>query len=120
MDSTETADEQELVNSHFDKAASYWAQVYERNDDLQSLFFQKRLRILLELVKRVGLAPQECFDVGCGPGHTTVAFAKRGYVVDTIDSIQVMVDATRGRALKANVECRVRRNLGAAGLRSLG
>jgi ubiquinone/menaquinone biosynthesis C-methylase UbiE len=113
LDSSEKADEQKLVNSHFDQAASYWEQVYERNDDLQSLFFQQRLQILLELVKRVGLAPQEhVLDVGCGAGQATVALAKLGYVVDAIDAIQVMVDATRERALKANVESTVTSNLG--------
>jgi SAM-dependent methyltransferase len=108
----ERGDEQSLVNCHFDKAASYWAEVYER-DDMQALIFQERLSIMLDLVKSIDLPRRErVLEVGCGAGQGTVALAKLGYVVDAIDSVQAMIDKTGDWAAKANVECMVRSNLG--------
>jgi ubiquinone/menaquinone biosynthesis C-methylase UbiE len=108
----ETLDEQRSVNSHFEEDASYWG-AYERDDDLNALIYQKRLRILLELVKRIELPRHErVLEVGCGAGQATVALAKLGYAVDAIDAVQVMVDATRDRAVKARLESTVSCNLG--------
>jgi ubiquinone/menaquinone biosynthesis C-methylase UbiE len=113
LNSREAADGQRAANSYFEKAASYWSEVYERDDDMRALIYQERLRILLELVKRIGLPSQErVLDVGCGAGQAAVALAKVGYKIDAIDPIQVMVDATRDRAVKANVECAVTCTLG--------
>jgi SAM-dependent methyltransferase len=109
-------DEQILVNSHFEQDASYWAEVYERDDDINALIYQERLRILLELVKTLDLSRQErVLEVGCGAGQAAIALAKLGYEVDAIDAIQLMVDATRDRAVKCEVESRVRTNLGDVG-----
>src|ERR1700739_678293 len=76
LNSREAADGQRAANSYFEKAASYWSEVYERDDDMRALIYQERLRILLELVKRIGLPSQErVLDVGCGAGQAAVALA---------------------------------------------
>jgi SAM-dependent methyltransferase len=106
-------DEQDLVNSHFEKAALYWAEVYEREDDLTALMYQQRLLSMLRLLKRISMPPQErVLEVGCGAGHAAVALAKLGYFVDALDAVQVMVDAAHDRAVKANVEHLVRSQVG--------
>jgi ubiquinone/menaquinone biosynthesis C-methylase UbiE len=101
--------EQKLVNWHFDKVAPYWAQVYERSDDVYSCIYQNRLRIVLDLVSKSGLPMHtHALDIGCGAGYATVALARQGYDVDAVDAVQTMVDSTRDLVAKAGVEERVR------------
>jgi ubiquinone/menaquinone biosynthesis C-methylase UbiE len=106
------AAEQKVVNSHFEEVASEWAEIYER-EGVREFVFQERLRIVLDIVGRIGLPPQmRVLDVGCGAGFGTIGLAKMGYVVDAVDPVQAMVDATRERASRAGQERRVRSGLG--------
>lgn len=115
-DGRDTIDEQKSVNSYFAGTASFWAEAYERDNDLNALIYQERLRILLGLVKTLDLSRQErVLEVGCGAGQAAIALAKLGYEVDAIDAIQLMVEATRDRAVECGVESRVRTNLGDVG-----
>jgi SAM-dependent methyltransferase len=105
----ETVNEQATVNSYFEKVASYWAEVYERNDDLHGVVFQERLRILLELVGKIALPRQaRVLEIGCGAGYATVAMARLGYFVDAIDAARAMVDLTRNRTINSGLQSRVR------------
>jgi SAM-dependent methyltransferase len=109
----ETVNEQAAVNSYFEKVASYWAEVYERDNDLHALIFQERLQNLLGLVGKIALPRQaRVLEVGCGAGYATVALARLGYFVDAIDATQVMVDTTRNRAMNSGLQSRVRSSLG--------
>lgn len=95
---------QTLVNSHFDRAASYWAEVYERDDDVDAIVYQDRLRRVLDLVDWLDLAPlTPALEIGSGAGHATVALAERGFVVDAVDAVHTMVEATRELAVKAGL-----------------
>ncbi len=107
----ETADEQKLVNSYFDEVASYWGELYE-GSGVQEFVHQERLRIVLDLVDRIGLpASTRVLEVGCGAGMATVALGKKGYAVEATDTVQAMVDSTRQRAIKAGLQSRVRSSL---------
>jgi len=104
--------EQKLVNSRFEKLVSEWAEIYERQG-FDEFIFQERMRIVLDMVGRIGLPSQtRVLEVGCGAGVYTLALAKMGHLVDAIDPVQTMVDATRERARRGGQEHRVRSNLG--------
>src|SRR5438067_905324 len=104
--------EQALVNSHFEAAASEWAKIYDRSG-LNELVHQERLRIVLDMVRRLHLPSQpRLLDVGCGAGFATLGLAKMGYSIDAVDPVQAMVDGTEDRVKRAGLEQRVRTGLG--------
>ena len=103
-----TDNQQYLVNSYFEEATSYWAEIYQRYG-IKEFIHQERLRIVLDWAARIGLPSNaRVLDVGSGAGLAAVALAKRGHVVEAIDPVQSMVDATRDRATKEGVEHLVR------------
>lgn len=108
-----SVNQQKLVKWYFEKFAPDWARVYQGSDDLYSCIYQERLRIVLELVDKTGLAPgARALEIGCGAGYATVALAKRGYEVEAIDAVQTMLDSTRDLVAKAGVEKQVRSSVG--------
>jgi ubiquinone/menaquinone biosynthesis C-methylase UbiE len=108
---------QALVNSHFERAASYWADVY-RSSDVDAVVYQARLRRVLALVDGLGLAPgTRVLEIGSGAGHASVALAERGFIVRAVDAVATMVEATRDRVAKAGYARQV--TTGLADIRSL-
>jgi SAM-dependent methyltransferase len=100
------------INSHFEHAAGYWAEIYERTG-VNDLVHQERLRIMLDAVADLRLpAGARVLDVGCGAGLAAVDLAKSGYLVDAIDPVQAMIDSTCRRAAAEGVATRVRATLG--------
>ena len=92
-------DHEKLVNSQFDIVSSYWAEVYERDDDVNAAIYQQRLKLVLGLVDSVALPRhRRVMELGCGASHAPVALAGAGYRVDAIDAVQATADATRARA----------------------
>jgi ubiquinone/menaquinone biosynthesis C-methylase UbiE len=103
-----TGNQQYRVNSYFEQVSSYWAEIYDRVG-IKEFIHQERLRIVLDLVARIGLPSNaRVLDVGSGAGLAAVALAKRGHVIEAVDTVQNMVDATRDRATKEGVEHLVR------------
>src|SRR5260370_32385202 len=103
-----TGNQQYWVNSYFEQATSYWAEIYDRVG-IKEFIHQERLRIVLDLAARIGLTSNaRVLDAGSGAGLAAVALAKRGHVVEAIDAVQSMVDATQDRATKEGVEHLVR------------
>jgi SAM-dependent methyltransferase len=111
-DAIEAADPQSVVNAYFRKEASYWADIYERRG-IKEVIHQERLRAALAMVDRSRLPPAaRALDVGCGAGLATVGLACRGFAVDALDPVQIMLDATRNRAVETGVDSRVTTRIG--------
>jgi ubiquinone/menaquinone biosynthesis C-methylase UbiE len=106
--------EQRLVNSHFQSSASYWSEVY-RTETIEAAIYRQRHELVLSLVASLQLpAGSQILELGCGAGLTSVALAQRGYRVNAIDSIPVMLELTNREAKQAGVADRVITGLGDA------
>jgi ubiquinone/menaquinone biosynthesis C-methylase UbiE len=100
--STANPDHQRVVDSYFDREASYWHEVY-RDDGLQGLVYRRRMETVLAWIDSLRLAAgAPVLDVGCGAGLLSLALADRGLAVTATDSSQEMVDLVARQALERN------------------
>jgi ubiquinone/menaquinone biosynthesis C-methylase UbiE len=106
--------EQRLVNSHFQSSASYWSEVY-RTETVEAAIYRQRHEIVLSLIDSLQMpVGSRILELGCGAGLTSVALAQRGYQVNAIDSVPVMLDLTNREAEQAGVGDRVITSVGDA------
>jgi ubiquinone/menaquinone biosynthesis C-methylase UbiE len=102
---------QSEVNLHFDRAADYWRDVYTRVGVTAQIYRDRQTEILRLLES---LSPPEgtrILEVGCGAGRMAVALARRGFIVDAVDSVGRMVRITREFSIQSGVERFVRTEL---------
>ena len=106
--------EQHLVNSHFQSSASYWSEVY-RTETVEAAIYRQRHELVLSMIASLQMPiGSRILELGCGAGLTSVALAQRGYQVNAIDSIPVMLELTSREAEQAGVGDRVITSLGDA------
>jgi SAM-dependent methyltransferase len=98
----------------FDAHAQHYDAIVEPNALLQNM----RTALWNEVTRRVA-PPARVLDVGCGTGIDAQYFAQRGYHVTAIDASREMVNQTRQRLARENLNVRVE-NLGAEELEKLG
>jgi ubiquinone/menaquinone biosynthesis C-methylase UbiE len=111
-DADPTLKQQKLVDDFFQASASEWKELYNRPGVFE-VIHQERRDAVLALVDKLGLACQvSILEIGCGAGLTSVSLAKRGYVVNAVDSVATMVDLTRQAAVEAAVGERVTAQVG--------
>lgn len=97
-----------VVDKYFRARVRDWEQIYMQRD-LYAVIHQQRKTLVLAMVDKLGLPPDELvLEVGCGAGLTTVALARLGYSVDAVDRVGEMVDFTRRNASEAGVSHRVK------------
>jgi len=107
-------EQQKLVDARFQSSAALWKQIYEL-DGLDPTIYQLRRAAVLALVEKLGLPPRSpVLEIGCGAGLTTVTLAQRGYAVQAIDTVDVMISLTRQLAVEAGVAQRVVTSMGDA------
>lgn len=98
---------QKLVDRHFTNVASYWSDLYQ-HEDVFALIHQQRRLMVLDLVERQHLpAGKRMLDIGCGTGVIAIELARRGYVVNAIDSVPAMIELTKSHAADAGVNERM-------------
>ncbi|MDD5423013.1 MAG: methyltransferase domain-containing protein [Candidatus Omnitrophica bacterium] len=84
-------------NGYFESAASDYNASYANVRDLRSLIFDRRKRIVLDM-----LAPRggRILDAGCGPGVYTDRLIEAGCEVHGIDPAANMIEIARGKSFK--------------------
>jgi len=97
----------------FDAHAQNYDAIVEPNALLQNM----RAALWNEVLRRVP-PPARLLDIGCGTGIDAMYFAQRGYHVTAIDASREMVNQTRQRIARENLNVRVE-NLGAQELEKL-
>lgn len=101
-------DYQERVDSYFDSRSSAWEEIYSARN-VQGVIHQTRMAVVLRWIDNLALPKgSRILEVGCGAGVTTVELARRGYVVDAVDSSEAMVERARRNAIESEVDGRVR------------
>jgi ubiquinone/menaquinone biosynthesis C-methylase UbiE len=104
--------QQLLVNGYFESTADFWREIYERSD-IGSRVYQARYRTVLARIDRLRIpAGSRVLEVGCGAGHTTIALARRGFVVEALDAAQAMADQTREHVEQSGLSNQVRTGVG--------
>jgi ubiquinone/menaquinone biosynthesis C-methylase UbiE len=103
--------QQKLVNDHFQAYATEWKDLYNRAGVFE-VIHQERRNAVLAIVDAIGVHPSPILEIGCGAGLTSVALAKRGHVVNALDSVERMVELTRKAAAEAGVSQRITAQVG--------
>jgi ubiquinone/menaquinone biosynthesis C-methylase UbiE len=98
------AEQQRMVDQYFENEAPQWKEIYRRGDTSAKIL-QHRQALALAWTERLALPPgSRVLDVGCGPGLTAVALAKRGLMVDALDPVVTMIEITRQHAAEAGLD----------------
>jgi UDP-2-acetamido-3-amino-2,3-dideoxy-glucuronate N-acetyltransferase len=90
-----------VVEAHFEAAAPFWDELYDRAD-VSTWLFRERQSAAVAWIDALRL-PREAriLDVGCGAGHAAIALTRRGFHVDAIDPVVAMVELARRNADEA-------------------
>jgi ubiquinone/menaquinone biosynthesis C-methylase UbiE len=105
---------QRRIDEHFDAKSRYWKELYEE-DTLLGVIHQQRRELALQWVDGCRLpGGSRGIDVGCGAGVLAVSLARRGYVVDGIDTSQAMIELANQAVADAGVADTVHLRVGDA------
>jgi ubiquinone/menaquinone biosynthesis C-methylase UbiE len=113
-DMSPTAEQQKLVDSHFQSYAGRWREVYEESG-IEGAIYRKRCAVVLRWIDELAMPLREhVLEIGCGAGVSVVALAQRGYLVAAVDPVAEMLNSTRQHAASAGVSFSVSASLGDA------
>jgi 2-polyprenyl-3-methyl-5-hydroxy-6-metoxy-1,4-benzoquinol methylase len=91
------------VNAYFQTQASFWNDIYSDND-VYAEIHQERHATVLAWVDALKLPPESrVLEIGCGAGFLSVELARRGFLVQAIDSVEAMVDLAYRHALESGL-----------------
>ncbi len=111
IDEASRQQHRKAVNEFFQKSSSYWRDVY-RAETLSAFIYRERRAAVLKMVDKLELPVwSRILEVGCGAGLTTVALAQRGYRVNAVDTVEVMLGLTRQAVREAGIDDHVETSL---------
>jgi len=114
LDGASVTEGQRRWDAHFARTVDDWVKLYDKQT-LSAVIHVLRRAIALQWVGELALpAAERILEVGCGPGLTTVALARDGYVVEAVDRVPGMLQRTRDLAAEWQVSHRVSTTLGDA------
>ena len=100
---TESSQKQASVNAHFDSKSLWWHEAYG-DRTLNARILQQRSSVSLEWIDELRLSRgSRILEIGCGAGWSTVALARRGFLVHGVDSSKAMVELARQNAAESGV-----------------
>src|ERR687884_2363252 len=98
---------QQLIDAHFNAQPHFWKDLYEENS-LYGTIHRERRAIALRWITDLALPPAaRILEVGCGAGLLAVDLARRGDIVEAVDTSPAMVDLAHGHAAAAGVTDRL-------------
>jgi len=113
-DISSSTDQQKVVNAYFESRVAQWREVYGE-PSAEGAVYRERLAVVLRWVDELEMPlGEQVLEIGCGSGMSVVALAKRGYLVQAMDSVADMVNSTRQHADRAGVSSSVCTSLGDA------
>jgi ubiquinone/menaquinone biosynthesis C-methylase UbiE len=99
--------EQKLVDKRFDAESTYWRDVYRRKD-IFGIIYQQRMTIALNYIEELSLPENaHVLEIGCGAGFVSIALARIGFLVDSVDHTPSMIALTQRHASQAGVGSRI-------------
>jgi ubiquinone/menaquinone biosynthesis C-methylase UbiE len=99
--------EQKLVDKRFDAESPYWRDVYQRKD-IFGIIYQQRMTIALNYIEELSLPENaHILEIGCGAGFVSIALARIGFLVDSVDHAPSMIALTQRHASQAGVGSRI-------------
>lgn len=105
-------DEQEEVNAYFQTQSSFWKNIYA-DKGVYAEIHRNRQAVALAWIDSLALSPDsQVLEVGCGAGFVSIALAQHGFEVQSIDSVEAMVDQAHRHAEEAGVAARLSLNVG--------
>jgi len=105
-------EQQKLVDAHFQLHAAQWRKVYTEAST-EGAIYRERSAAVLRWVDDLAMPRVDrVLEIGCGAGVIAVALARRGYLVEAVDSVADMLSATRRCADGAGMGSSVVASLG--------
>ena len=90
------------VTKHFSNSATYWHDVYSRQD-VKGQVYRYRQSVVVEWALSVADGEAAVADVGTGAGHLALALAHHGLAVTAIDASETMIDQVSSNATRAGL-----------------
>jgi ubiquinone/menaquinone biosynthesis C-methylase UbiE len=108
------AEQQKLVDAHFELHAAQWREVYTEASSEGAIYRERSATVLRWADELLMPRADRILEIGCGAGVTAVALARRGYLVEAVDSVADMLKATRRYADGAGMGSSILASLGDA------
>ena len=97
------AEQQKLVDAHFQSYAARWREVYTEASSEGAIYRERSLAVLKWVDELTMPRVNRVLEIGCGAGLIAVALARRGYLVEAVDSVADMLSSTRRCAAGAGM-----------------